>query len=94
MATAESPSRAFRSSISPKGQITLPASFRRQMGLRPKDRVLIELEDDGTISVRPASGLLRHYGIAGRLKTPMTWKEVKRIAHEDAALRAANEGLD
>ena len=41
------------SSVSPKGQITLPVEFRRMLGLRPKDKVSIEIEE-GKLTVRPA----------------------------------------
>jgi AbrB family looped-hinge helix DNA binding protein len=84
----------FFSSISPKGQITLPAEIRRSLGLKAKDVVAIEL-NDGAITVRPVgSRLLTHYQKAGSLREPLTWKEIEEIAHEEHTLRAAREGLD
>ena len=37
--------------ITSKGQITIPASVRREMGLGEGDRVLFVLEDDGRITL-------------------------------------------
>ena len=83
--------RAFHSSVSPKGQITLPLEIRRELGIEPKDTVEITLRD-GTVQVRPAvSRIRKHYGAAGPLKEPLGWKDVERIAAEDAALNAASE---
>lgn len=39
--------------ISPRGQITLPAETRRQLGLKPGDTLLVHLED-GRIILDPA----------------------------------------
>lgn len=40
--------------LSSKSQIVLPAEVRRQLGLRPGDRLLIEVEDDHIV-IRKAS---------------------------------------
>ena len=53
------------STISSKGQITLPISFRRKLGIKPHDRLSIELEDK-VIVVKPALDLFEFEGIAGK----------------------------
>ena len=35
----------YTSSVSPKGQITLPMDLRKELAIEPKDIVVIELED-------------------------------------------------
>ena len=81
------------SSVSPKGQITLPAEIRRQLGLSPKDRVAITMVN-GTVQVTPAvERLRRHFGSVPPLEKPLDWKEVERIAAEDHADHVATEGL-
>lgn len=50
--------REYLSSVSPKGQITVPAEIRRKLGVKPKDKVSLRLEGDG-VTVRPASHSLR-----------------------------------
>ena len=86
--------KTFYSRVSPKDQITLPAEFRKELGLKPKDQVTLQMED-GVVQIRPLrSRLLKHYQKAGALKQPLSWKEIEEIAHEDHAVRAAQEGLE
>ena len=53
------------STVSVKGQITLPASLRRQLGIKPHDRVLIELAEDAIV-VKTALDLFEYEGFLGR----------------------------
>jgi AbrB family looped-hinge helix DNA binding protein len=57
------------STVSMKGQITLPAGARRRVGIRPHDRVLIEVEGD-KILVRPAPDFARLSGFLGKSRSP------------------------
>jgi AbrB family looped-hinge helix DNA binding protein len=76
----------YFSSVSPKGQITLPAKIRKDLAIQPRDQVMIEVQDD-QITVKPVeSRLLRHYQKAGKLKQPLTWQQIEEIAHEDHVL--------
>jgi AbrB family looped-hinge helix DNA binding protein len=38
--------RRFTSSVSPKGQVTIPAEVRRRLRIGPRDRVTFEVEGD------------------------------------------------
>ena len=51
--------------ISAKGQVTLPASFRRKLGMRPRDRVVVELEDKGIV-IKPAPDFFQLEGFLGK----------------------------
>ena len=51
--------------VSSKGQITLPAGARRALGIRPRDRVIIQV-DRQRIVLRAAPGILSLAGMAGR----------------------------
>ena len=79
----------YRSSVSPKGQITLPIDARRRLGIRPKDRVIIEIHDD-SITIRPAKegSFLDSYRSIPALKRPMSVEAMTEIAAEEAALDA------
>jgi AbrB family looped-hinge helix DNA binding protein len=57
------------STLSTKGQITLPVSFRRKLGMKPHDRVVIELGDKA-ILVKPAPNLFDFEGFAGKALPP------------------------
>jgi AbrB family looped-hinge helix DNA binding protein len=84
--------RIFHSSVSPKGQITLPVEIRRQLGIFPKDTVEIEMTDGRVVQLRAAkSRIARHYGVAKPLRPPREWKEVEAIAREEMAENAYSE---
>jgi AbrB family looped-hinge helix DNA binding protein len=57
------------STLSTKGQITLPISYRRKLGMKPHDRVMIELEDRAIV-VKPAPNLLDFKKFAGKALSP------------------------
>lgn len=83
----------YYSSVSPKGQITLPAVIRKELGIRPRDHVAIDIKN-GEVRIRAVrSKLLAHYQKAGRLAQPMEWADVTRVASEEHAQDAAKEGL-
>ncbi len=58
------------STVSSKGQITLPAKARRVVGIRPCDRVMIEVEDD-RIVIRPIKDFMELAGFLGEAHTPL-----------------------
>lgn len=47
-----SPALKAQSTLTSKGQITLPVELRRRWGLKPGDRLDFTLEDDGRVVVR------------------------------------------
>ena len=52
------------STISSKGQITLPAKLRKKFGLRPNDRVVVESTGEG-ILIRSAGDFFELGGFLG-----------------------------
>jgi len=63
--------------VSSKGQITLPAESRRALGIKPHDRVQIELDGDN-ILVRRAPDFFELKGFLGKALPPD--QERKRMA--------------
>ena len=51
--------------VSAKGQITLPAEARRALGIKPHDRVVIEVLPDG-IRIAPAPDFFELRGFLGK----------------------------
>lgn len=41
------------STLTEKGQATIPAKFRKALGLKPKDSILFEQLESGEIVIRP-----------------------------------------
>ncbi len=71
--------------ITSKGQVTVPVEIRRYLGLKTKDRISFVIEPGGFVRLEvpryPNVASLR--GVAGKLKKPLTWEEMRTIAHED-----------
>ena len=76
------------SSVSPKSQMTIPQDLRARLGLKPKDKVVFELEDDG-IKIRPAgSRLLRHFGSVTPHRRPEDFKALREAFEQGVAEEA------
>jgi AbrB family looped-hinge helix DNA binding protein len=65
-----------------RGQVTVPAKIRRMLGLKPKDRVAFEIVD-GTVIVRRPRYTLE--AVAGRFMPK------RPVADVDRAIREAKE---
>ena len=81
----------YYSSVSPKGQITLPSEVRMNLGIEPKDRVAIVLEN-GAIKIRRVGRLQDYFQTVPPLRPARDWKEVEEIAHDEHAEHVAREG--
>ncbi len=73
------------STITSKGQVTIPKEVRQHLGLATNDRIAFVIEDDGTVrlSVPRFPTIASLAGIAGSLKHPLSYQEMRRIARED-----------
>ena len=65
--------------LTSKGQVTVPRAIREQMGLKPGDKISFALLSDGTLIVRPKSrriadlvGLLQQPG-----RAPVSLEDMK-----------------
>ena len=63
--------------VSSKSQITLPAAACREVGIKPHDRVLVEVRE-GAIVIRSAPSLIDFKGALGKALPREV--EVKRMA--------------
>lgn len=74
------------STITSKGQVTLPRAVRDQLGVTTHDRISFVIADDGTITLQaprfPTIASLA--GTAGILPQPLSWPKMRQIAREDA----------
>ena len=77
--------KEFYSSVSPKGQITLPVEVRKQLNIQPKDKVAIRVNHD-TVTIAPApSKLSESFQAVPALPRPLTVEEMAEIATDDHA---------
>jgi AbrB family looped-hinge helix DNA binding protein len=79
--------REIVSTITSKGQVTIPAAVRRHLGVDTHDKITFVLEENGEVRLSvpryPTIQSLR--GIAGSLPRPMSWQGVEEIAQEEHA---------
>jgi AbrB family looped-hinge helix DNA binding protein len=88
------PEHVMESSVSPKGQVTIPVEIRRLLGVKPKDKVVFRVEQ-GKVVLQPArSALDELYQSVPALTELRSWDEIKQIAREERAESAAREGLE
>lgn len=81
-------SQGFVVSVSPKGQITMPKAIRKELGVKPKDKVEIRL-DQGEVKVTPVKTTFETiYQSVPALNRKLTDKEMAQIAREDRVLKA------
>jgi antitoxin PrlF len=79
------PMKEIVSTITSKGQVTIPVEIRKKLGLGSGAKIAFVVDDDGSISLRPPTypTIASLAGAAGKLDEPMTWEEMRRIAIED-----------
>lgn len=77
-------SKEFVSTISSKGQVTLPVLVRRYLRVNANDKVAFIIEPEEGVKLTQAKYPDIHSlkGAAGILKQPMKWEEVKKVAYE------------
>ncbi|MGI8550393.1 MAG: AbrB/MazE/SpoVT family DNA-binding domain-containing protein [Dehalococcoidia bacterium] len=86
--------REYLSSVSPKGQITIPAEVRRLLKIQPKDKVAIDVREDGVrIRRADAGSFLASYQAIPALPRKLSVEEMAQIAAEEHAEQAAKDGL-
>lgn len=73
------------STVTGKGQVTVPIEVRKHLGVSINGKIAFVIEENGKVQVTQAKypDIQSLRGIAGSLKKPLPWKEVKRIAYED-----------
>lgn len=73
------------STITSKDQVTIPVEIRRQLGLATGTKIAFVVDDGRNVSLGPPAypTIESLAGAAGKLETPVSWEEMRRIAVED-----------
>jgi len=79
--------RQIPSTISSKGQVTIPAEVRRLLGVGTNDKVAFQITDQGDVllTVPQYRSIADLAGAAGKLSHPLTDQEMKDIIAEERA---------
>ena len=84
----------YITTVTQKGQVTIPGELRKVLGLRPKDKVAFELVAD-EVRLRPVkSPVLASYGSVKPLKAsdkPTDYKRLRSEIEEEIADEVAGE---
>ena len=70
----------YVSNLTSKGQVTIPVSIRKALGLKPRDKVAFRMEN-GTVRIERARASVRDS--AGKLTIP-GFKSMKQLRRETA----------
>lgn len=73
------------STITSKGQVTIPVRVRRHLGVKTRDKIAFILEAAGTVQMKTPrfTTVASLQGAAGALKQPRPWKKVLSIARHE-----------
>lgn len=84
----------LKSRMTSKGQVTIPASYRKRLGIRPGDTLVFGCTESGlTLEVR-RSRIREGVGIAGRLPYPLSDDEIEEaleVGLVDEVLASMND---
>ena len=81
----------FETSVTEKGQVTIPLEIRRIMGLQPRDKVHFEVEGDVVKIRRASSELLQWFGSVTPRNRPEDFREVHEAFEKAVAEEVASE---
>jgi len=81
----------FETTVTEKGQVTIPVEIRRIMGLRPRDRVRFEVEGKIIRIERASSKLLEGFGAVTPIKRPEDYRKLREEFEKGVAGDVASE---
>ncbi len=81
----------FETTLTEKGQVTIPQEVRRIIGLQPRDRVRFTVVGDVVTIKRASSKLLRGYGAVSPKKRPEDFRQVREDVEKGVAEDVVSE---
>ncbi len=82
----------YTSTVTQKGQVTIPAEMRRMLKIKPRDRVEFEVSD-GEIRLRRARSVVdATYGVVKPLSRPEDFRKLRQDFMDGMAEQALREG--
>ena len=82
----------YISTITSKGQVTVPAEIRRALGLKPQDKIVFRMVD-GKVEVGPLPMTLEEaYGSVSPLTTPEDFAAIRATVREERVDKVTAQG--
>ncbi len=83
--------RELETTVTQKGQVTIPVEIRSRLGLKPRDKVVFEMEGE-TVRLRPlASKILRGFGAVAPTQHPEDFSSLRENFERGVADEAAKD---
>jgi AbrB family looped-hinge helix DNA binding protein len=82
----------METTLTQKGQVTIPVEIRARLGLKPKDKVRFELEGDSVTIRRAQSRIARHFGAVAAPGKPLDARQERVLFEQGVAEEVAAEG--
>jgi antitoxin PrlF len=82
----------YETSVTEKGQVTIPLELRRLLGLQPHDKVRFEVEGDVVKISRAESKLLRGFGAVKPVNRPENFEKIREEFEKGVAEEVISEG--
>jgi AbrB family looped-hinge helix DNA binding protein len=80
-------SQEHTSTVTQKGQVTIPLAVHQALGIKPHDRVLFRVQN-GRVELLPSPMTLEAvYGAVKPISKPETFEELRRIARKERLAR-------
>lgn len=76
-------------SVTERGQVTIPARVQRMLGIKPKSKVVFQIEGEQVRIVPMTFTLEDAFGSVEPLERPENFKEIERRVREERAARSA-----
>lgn len=85
--TPSSTSKAIYSTVTSKGQVTIPVEIRKHLGITTNDKIAFVIQPQGTVELKTPKypTLASLAGAAGKLKKPLSWKKIEEIIRDERA---------
>ncbi|MDO8616356.1 MAG: AbrB/MazE/SpoVT family DNA-binding domain-containing protein [Dehalococcoidia bacterium] len=77
--------------ITTKGQVTIPAEVRKRLGLKPRDKVRFEVEGDAATLRKSKSRILDMYGSVQPRTRPEDFRRLRDEFEQGVAEEALSE---
>jgi AbrB family looped-hinge helix DNA binding protein len=80
--------REMETSMTQKGQVTIPFEIRSRLGLKPKDKVRFVVEGDA-VTIKPVhSRIERHFGAVKGAGQTLDWRDEREAFEQGMAEEA------
>ena len=84
-------SQEYISTVTSKGQVTVPVEIRRTLGLKPQDKLIFRITE-GKIEVEPLPMTLEEaYGSVEPMAHPEDFESIRATVREERATKAVDQ---